>query len=101
MHRVQRPSNIAWLAATTHIIASCAMLWLLWRGLPGFPDDERLAYIASHRAAWIGGWMLWQVAAISLIAFYGVLALRFRGILSVVAMGVATRRAKGTGCTPV
>jgi hypothetical protein len=79
---VQRPSNIAWLAAVTHIVASSAMLWLLRRGLPGFPDDERMAYIAAHRAAWIGGWMLWQVAAISLIAFYGVLALRFRGVLS-------------------
>jgi hypothetical protein len=87
---MQRPSNAAWLAATAHIVASFAMLLLLWRGLPGFSDDERLAYIASHRMAWIGGWMLWQVAAISLIGFYGVLALRFRGILSIVAMGVAT-----------
>lgn len=90
MRRMQRPSNAAWLAATAHIVASFAMLLLLWRGLPGFSDDERLAYIASHRMAWIGGWMLWQVAAISLIGFYGVLALRFRGILSIVAMGVAT-----------
>jgi len=90
MRRMQRPSNVAWLAAATHIVASIAMLLLLRRGLPGFSDDERLAYIASHRAAWIGGWMLWQVAAISLIAFYGVLALRFRGVLSVVAIGVAT-----------
>ena len=87
---MERPSNVAWLAATTHIVASFAMLLLLRRGLPGFSDEERLAYIATHRAAWIGGWMLWQVAAISLIGFYGVLALRFRGILSVVAMGVAT-----------
>lgn len=87
---MQRPSNVAWLAATTHIVASFAMLLLLRRGLPGFADEDRLAYIASHRAAWIGGWMLWQIAAISLLAFYGVLALRFRGILSVVAMGVAT-----------
>ncbi len=74
----------------THIAASFAMLLLLRRGLPGFSDEDRLAYIASHRVAWIGGWMLWQVAAISLIGFYGVLALRFRGILSVTAMGVAT-----------
>lgn len=87
---MQRPSNYAWLAAITHIAASFAMLLLLRRGLPGFPEDERLAYIASHRLAWIGGWMLWQVAAISLIGFYGALALRFRGVVSVVAMGVAT-----------
>jgi hypothetical protein len=90
MQSMQRASTFAWLAAMTHIVASCAMLLLLRRGLPGFADDERLAYMASHRAAWIGGWMLWQVAAISLIGFYGVLALRFRGVLSVMAMGVAT-----------
>lgn len=87
---MHRPSNAAWIAATTHIVASFAMLLLLRRGLPGFADEERLAYIASHRTAWMLGWMLWQVAAISLIGFYGVLALRFRGVLSVVAMGTAT-----------
>ena len=85
-----RPSHAAWVAAITHILASFAMLLLLRRGLPGFPDEERLAYIASHRAAWIGGWMLWQLAAISLIGFYGALALRFRGVLAVAAMGVAS-----------
>jgi hypothetical protein len=90
MPRMQRPSTAAWFAAATHILASFAMLLLLRRGLPGFADDERLAYIAAHRAAWVGGWMLWQCAAISLIAFYGALALRFRGVLSVAAMGVAT-----------
>lgn len=65
------------------------MLLLLRRGLPGFADEERLAYIASHRAAWLFGWMLWQLAAISLIAFYGVLALRFRGALSIAAIAAA------------
>src|SRR5687768_24759 len=87
---MQRPSNIAWLAAATHIIASFPMRWLLRRGLPGFADEERLAYTASHRAAWTIGGLLWQVAAIWLIAFYGGLALRFRGVLSITAMATAT-----------
>lgn len=90
MAGMQRASNAAWIAAATHIVASFAMLLLLRRGLPGFADEERLAYMASHRAAWMFGWMLWQVAAISLIAFYGVLAMRFRGVLSIAAMGTAT-----------
>ena len=81
---------MAWLAATTHILASIAMVTLLRRGLPGFADEERLAYIASHRAAWMFGWMVWQVAALSLLAFYGVLAMRFRGVLSITAMAAAT-----------
>ncbi len=65
------------------------MLLLLRRGLPGFPEEERLAYIAANRAAWMFGWFLWQVAAVSLIAFYATLALRFRGVLSITAMAVA------------
>lgn len=86
---MKRDSHIAWLAAATHIVASAAMLFLLRLGLPGFPEEERLAYIASHRMAWLGGWFLWQIAAVSLIAFYAVLALRFRGVLSITAMGCA------------
>ena len=84
-----RDSHVAFIAAASHVVASFAMLLLLRRGLPGFPDDDRIAYMASHRAAWIGGWLVWQVAAVSLLAFYAVLALRFRGVLSVTAMVVA------------
>jgi hypothetical protein len=84
-----RYSHIAWLAAATHIIAAAGMLFLLRRGLPGIAEEERLAYIATHRAAWLGGWLVWQLAAGSLMAFYGVLALRLRGVLSVTAMACA------------
>jgi hypothetical protein len=84
-----RPSHIAWLAAVTHAVAAAGMLFLLRPGLPGFPEEERLAYIATHRAAWLGGWLIWQLAAVSLMAFYGVLALRLRGVLSVTAMACA------------
>jgi hypothetical protein len=86
---VTRSSSIAWLAAATHVIASLAMLLLLRRGLPGFSIEDRLAYITSHRVAWTIGWMSWQVAAISLIAFYAVLARRFGGIASITAMALA------------
>jgi hypothetical protein len=84
-----RSSNITWLAAATHVVAAAGMLFLLRRGLPGLAEEERLAYIASHRAAWLGGWLVWQLAAVSLMAFYGVLALRLRGVLSVTAMACA------------
>ncbi|HET8772793.1 MAG TPA: hypothetical protein VFP80_03340, partial [Thermoanaerobaculia bacterium] len=87
--RLVRSSHIAWLAAATHVVAAAGMLFLLRRGLPGFPEEERLAYIASHRAAWLGGWLVWQLAAVSLMGFYGVLALRLRGVLSVTAMACA------------
>ncbi|HUR83058.1 MAG TPA: hypothetical protein VM733_20035 [Thermoanaerobaculia bacterium] len=84
-----RHSHFAWLAAATHVVASAAMLLLLRRGLPGFAEEERLAYIASHRAAWMCGWFLWQLAAVSLIAFYATLAMRFNGVLSITAMCAA------------
>jgi len=84
-----RDSLVAFFAAAMHVIASIAMLVLLRRGLPGFPDEDRIAYMAVHRAAWIGGWLVWQIAAVSLLAFYAVLALRFRGVLSATAMAVA------------
>lgn len=86
---MNRDSHVAWLAAVTHVVAAVAMLLFLRRGLPGFPEDERLAYMAVHRAAWIAGWLLWQIAAVSVVAFYAVLALRFGGVLSVTAMAAA------------
>jgi len=86
---MNRDSQVAWLAAVTHIVAAAAMLVFLRRGLPGFPEADRLAYIATHRAAWLTGWLLWQIAAVSVVAFYAVLALRFRGVLSVTAMAAA------------
>ena len=84
-----RPSHIAWFAAATHVVASAGMLFLLRRGLPGFPEDERLAYIASHRAAWMTGWLIWQIAAVSLMGFYVVLAGRLRGPLAMTAIAPA------------
>lgn len=84
-----RSSTIAWIAAATHVAAALGMLVLLRPGLPGFEEWERLAWMHGHRAAWLGGWMLWQLAALSLLAFYATLALRFRGALSVTAMCAA------------
>jgi hypothetical protein len=84
-----RPSHIAWFAAATHVVAAAGMLFLLRRGLPGFPEEERLAYIATHRAAWLGGWVMWQLAAVSLMGFYVVLARRLRGPLPMTALAPA------------
>lgn len=84
-----RPSLIAWIAAATHVVAAAGMLFLLRRGLPGFAEEERLAYIASHQVAWLGGWLMWQLAAVSLMGFYVVLAGRLRGPLAITALPVA------------
>jgi hypothetical protein len=84
-----RPSSVAFFSAATHVAASAAMVLLLRRGLPGFSDEERLAYIAANRGAWTLGWVLWQIAAISLVAFFVVMAMRLRGALAITAAVVA------------
>lgn len=84
-----RASSTAWFAAATHVVASAAMLLLLREGLPGFPEEQRIAYMAAHRTAWTIGWLSWQLAAISLMAFYAAVAMRVGGVLSIAAMCVA------------
>lgn len=64
------------------------MLFFLRPGLPGLPEDQRLA--AMSAPGWAFGWFLWHIAALSLIALYAVLALRFKGILSITAMAAST-----------
>jgi hypothetical protein len=65
--------RVAYLASATNALAAAAMLVLLKPGLLG---DQ--AWIASHKPLWIFGWLLWQLAAISLVAFYAALSIRFR-----------------------
>ncbi len=86
----QRDASIAWFAAAAHVVAAAAMLVLLREGLPPITDEERLGYIATHRAAWTFGWLTWHVAVLSLLALYSVLALRFRDAWSVTAVAIAT-----------
>ena len=83
-------ARVAWFAAAAHFVAAAAMLLFLREGLPGFTEARRVAYIAAHPAAWAGGWVLWHIAAISLVALYVVLALRLRGVLALSSVAVAT-----------
>jgi hypothetical protein len=85
-----RQANIAWFAVAAHLVASAAMLFLLREGLPPASDDERIAYITAHRAAWTSGWITWQVAILSLIALYAVVAERLRGALAWTALAITT-----------
>ena len=85
-----RDSNIAWLAAAVHVIAAAAMLLFLREGLPPAVDDERLAYIASHRALWTAGWLAWQLAVLTLIALYAVLAQRLGGAIPLAGLAIGT-----------
>lgn len=83
-------ARVAWFAAAAHFVAAAAMLLFLREGLPGFPEEQRLAYIGANRLTWAAGWLLWHVAAISLVALYVALAVRFKDVLSITAVAVAT-----------
>lgn len=68
-------SVAAWAALGTHVLASLALLVLLHDGLDTNPDaTSRLAYIAGHRAAWIGGWLTWHAASLSIVVFIVLIA---------------------------
>jgi len=67
---------VAYLAAATNLAAAIAMLLLLRPGLPALSGtvDQHIAYIAGHLTLWRLGWLLWNAAAVSLLAFYTGLA---------------------------
>lgn len=82
-------SRVAWFAAASHLAAAAAMLVLLRPGLPGNPAEARIAFMNAHPWSWMGGWVLWHVAAISLVSLYIVLAMRFRGVVALTAVPVS------------
>jgi len=74
-------SRVAYAAAG--INAAAALVMLLWLR-PGVPPgeeqlSERIAYVADNVGVWRTGWFVWNLAAISLVAFYVVLMLHWRG----------------------
>ncbi len=68
------------LALIVHITAGLAMAAVLGRGLDTNPDlQNRLSFIANNSFLWAGGWLLWNVAAISIINFFVAFARAHRG----------------------
>lgn len=66
----RRAEIAAWFALVAHLLAALALLVLLRDGLDTNPDaSARLRYIAGHRAAWIGGWLTWHAASLSIVIF--------------------------------
>ncbi len=77
---MSRPTaRVAYLAAALNAIAAVAMLLVLREGLPvpGASVDTRIEFINHHHALWNAGWLTWHLAALSLVALYAVLALRW------------------------
>jgi hypothetical protein len=66
---LQRKPAIAYTSAFVHAIATLLMAIVL---APGLTGADRLAYIAAHRVAWTASWMVWQLAAVTLVALYAI-----------------------------
>jgi hypothetical protein len=61
----------ALVSLVAHLAAGLAMAGILGRGLETQPDlAERLAFIANQRWLWIGGWLTWNAAAVSVLYYY-------------------------------
>lgn len=58
-------------AATANFAAVVVLALVLAPGTTLIPSiDERVRYIAEHLVAWRAGWMVWMVAAVTLVWFY-------------------------------
>jgi len=61
--------------SAVNLAASLALLFLLRPGtLAGGSVTDRMLFIASNRIAWTAGWLLWVLAALSLVGFFHVLS---------------------------
>ncbi|MDQ6800485.1 MAG: hypothetical protein M3041_06570 [Acidobacteriota bacterium] len=59
-----------WCAAM-HVVAGIGALTLLRGGSEAIPNiRERIAYLARYPERWRAGWLLWMLAALTLLAFY-------------------------------
>jgi len=71
--------RVAYFVAGSNLVAAAAMGLFLRPGLPaaGSSPFDRLQYLRSHTALWRGAWLFWHAAALGLLAFFIVLALRW------------------------
>ena len=60
----------AYWCAAMHAVAAAGTLVLLRGGSEAVPVEERIAYLNQFPDRWRIGWLLWMVAAISLVGFY-------------------------------
>jgi hypothetical protein len=70
----------AYIAAAVNLAAGLVMLLALRYGIPAGESDlsARIGYVGDHILAWRVGWLVWNVAAISLLGFFVALAALWR-----------------------
>jgi hypothetical protein len=70
----------AFVAAAVNLLAGLVMLLWLRHGIPAGESrlSERISYVGDNIIAWRAGWLVWNLAAISLLGFFVVLAACWR-----------------------
>ena len=79
-------ATAAYVAAAVNLAAGLVMLLALRYGIPAGESDlsARIEYVREHTLTWRLGWLVWNLAAISLLGFF--VALDF-GALSLAVVG--------------
>ena len=66
-----RLRTAAWVAFGLHLAAALALAIVIRLGLETSPDlARRLRFLSDHTTLWIGGWLIWNAAALSILYFY-------------------------------
>ncbi|HYS54733.1 MAG TPA: hypothetical protein VER58_13325 [Thermoanaerobaculia bacterium] len=64
--------NAPYLCAAMHVIAGIGAIFLLRGGSEAIPDiQQRIDFMTQFPERWRLGWLLWMLAALTLIGFYG------------------------------
>ena len=63
--------NASWLSVFIHALAGLSLLTILSHGLQTNGDLKyRIEFIAHNASIWVGGWCIWNVAALSILYFF-------------------------------
>jgi hypothetical protein len=60
----------AWLSLGIHLAAFAAMAVVLRHGLATAELVDRLRFLSDHSSLWVGSWLVWNAAALSILYFY-------------------------------
>ena len=80
---------LAWANVLVHLLALGLALVGLRPGSPLFALEDRLAYLAGHRALWSLGWAAWMLCTLALIAFFAALVRAAPGDGLRLALGIS------------
>ena len=81
---------IPYACAFVNAVAAIALATVLAPGATNAPTEVSAEYVRTHIEVWRAGWILWTVAAISLLAFFAWWATRLERVTLVwIALGVA------------